>query len=371
MIHLNHMKPRIIVAVILAVAVVIGVVQRSRLAGLKLDASTLEALASKFSPGASARRAASLSEAMARRTTRESDPAAVAHMEAILAISERNFAIAETWRNPATRTPEVTMAMKESMKNEQAEMWPHFAALTHLQVLELIGRWQESPHVPEMDKAHILLVCVERCVETSAAEALQLILKLEDLPERDQYLTKAFARLAVENPGEAVRWFEEHSKKREPVTRTPEMLESMMLAQARHDPVRAVAGFRSSAEMSPDSIALLGAKLASELRNASEHQALLTALRHEDAKVGSAVLSKIRSQYIANLSSKMHGWPIEEAISLMDSEFSPSEKVAASQLISPGGLAEADRWATWFSRIDVPVNDKHPLGEFRRIVGAE
>jgi len=39
----------------------------------------------------------------------------------------------------------------------------------------------------------------------------------------------------------------------------------------------------------------------------------------------------------------------------------PTEKITASQLISPGGLAEADRWATWFSKIEMPVGDQHPL----------
>lgn len=42
-------------------------------------------------------------------------------MEAILAITEGKFTIAETWRNPATRTPEAALAMKESTKNERTE----------------------------------------------------------------------------------------------------------------------------------------------------------------------------------------------------------------------------------------------------------
>ena len=108
---------------------------------------------------------------MAHRTTRESDPAALSHMEAILGITERNSAIAETWRNPATRTPEATTAMKNSMKNEPAEMWPHFAKLNHRQVLELIGRLQSSPHIPAMDKPVIPQICVERSLESNAAEA--------------------------------------------------------------------------------------------------------------------------------------------------------------------------------------------------------
>jgi hypothetical protein len=87
-----------------------------------------------------------------------------------------------------------------------------------------------------MDKPVIPQICVERSLESNAAEALQLILKLEDLPERDRYLIQAFGRLSVENPGEAVRWFDEQFKTGEPVTQSPEMLESMMLAEARYDP---------------------------------------------------------------------------------------------------------------------------------------
>lgn len=364
MIYLNKMKLRIIISVILALGLAIGLVQWSRHAGLKVDGLTLEALVSKLSPRASSRRGESLSEAMAYRTTRESDPAALAHMEAIIAISERNTAIAATCRNAATRTPEATAALKDSMKNEPAEMWPHFAALSYRQVLELIGRLQSSPHVPAMDKPNIPQVCLERYVETNAAEALQLILKLGDMPERDRYLTQAFGRLSVENPGEAVRWYDEFSKQDEPVTRTPEMLESMMLAEARYDPARAVAGFRSRAARTPDSVALLGAKLASELRNTGEHQALLAALPHDGEKGSSPVLAKIRTQYVASLASKMRGWPIEEATALMDSEFALGEKITASGLISPGGLTEADRWATWFSQIKAPEDAKHPLVKF-------
>lgn len=60
----------------------------------------------------------------------------------------------------------------------------------------------------------------------------------------------------------------------------------------------------------------------------------------------------------------MHGWPIEEATGLKDSEFVTHEKITAAKLISPGGLAEADRWATWISKIKVAVDDKHPLVHF-------
>lgn len=356
----SEMKLRIII-VIVALGLGLGWVQRSRFAKLQAETRILENQVSKRVPGDSSRRNDSLSEAMAHRTTRESDPVAFAHMEAIIAISGRNFAIAETWRNAATRTPDATAALKDSMKNEPAEMWPHFVKLTHRQVLELIGRLLGSPQIPDMDKPTIPQVCVERFIETNAAEALQLILKLEDLPERGKYLTQAFGRLSAENPGEAVRWFDELSKQGEPMTGTPEMLESMMLAEARYDPARAVAGFLSSAAKTPDSIALLGAKLASELRNTGEHQALLAALRHEGGKGSSPALAKIRSQYVANLTREMRGWPVEEATGLMDSEFAPGEKIAASQLISLRGLAEADRWAIWFSKIDVPL-DGNPEG---------
>jgi hypothetical protein len=359
------MKTVLIILLIVLSCLGIGYFQHSRLADLKVDGSALATSASSESPHASSRSDESLSESMTHRTTREYDPVALAHMEAIISISERTCAIAETWRNPATRTPEVTAAfIKDSMKTGPAEMWPHFAALNHRQVLELIGRLQGSPHIPAMDKPNIPQVCVERYVETNSFEALQLILKLEDLPERDRYLIQAFGRLSAENPGEAVRWFDELSKQGEPVTGTLEMLESMMLAEARYDPTRAVAGFLSNAAKTPDSIALLGAKLASELRNTGEHQALLAALRRESGKGRSPALAKIRSQYIANLARKMHGWPVEEATGLMDSEFSPSDKIVASQLVSPGALAEADRWATWFSTIKAPVDAKHPLVNF-------
>lgn len=364
MIYLSKMKLRIAIAIIIALGLGLGWVQRAKFAKLQVEAAILGNQVSKLASRISPRGNVSLSEAMAHRTTRESDPAALGHMEAILGITERNSAIAETWRNPATRTPEATMAMKDSMKNEPAEMWPHFAKLNHRQVLELIGRLQSSPHTPDMDKPNIPQVCVERFVESNPGEALQLILKLEDLPERDRYLVQAFARLAAENPGEAVRWFDEQSKNGEPVTQSPEILESMMLAKARYDPARAVSGFLSSAEKTPDSIALLGAKLASELRNTNEHQALLAAFRHQDAKGSSQSLAKIRTQYIANLASKMRGWPIEEATAVMDSEFLASEKITDSQVISPAGLPETERWATWFSEIQVPVDAKHPLVNF-------
>lgn len=361
MIYLSKMKAGIVIAVILVVVLAIGIVQRSRLAALKEDTSALEASASGQVARASSHRSKSLSEG---GTTRESDPAASAHMQVILAITERNFAIAETWRNPATRTPEATTALKESMKNEAAEMWPHFAALNHRQVLELIDKLQSSPHVSSIDKPQVAVVCVERLIETNVGEALHLILKLTDLAERERYLTQAFTHFSMENPGEAVRWFDELSEQGELATRTPELLESVMLAEARHDPARAVSGFRSSAATAPDSIAQLGAKLASELRNAGEHQALLAAMRGEQAKESSPVLAKIRAQYVANLARKMHGWPVEEATALMDFEFETGEKIAASQLISASGLAEADRWATWFSKINQPANNKHPLVNF-------
>jgi hypothetical protein len=144
------------------------------------------------------------------------------------------------------------------------------------------------------------------------------------------------------------------------------MLESVMLAEARVDPSRAA--FRISSEVTkenPASVEMLGSKLASSLRGAAEHQAFLAAMRQVEAKSGrSPVLAKVRSQYVANLSSEMIGWPFEDASALISAEFSPGEIVTASLLISTQGLADVDRWADWFSKVEAPRDGKDPLSNF-------
>lgn len=354
------MKAFLVITVILAMGLGFGVVQRSRLARLKVESEWLETSIAKRVSGESLP-----SKTVAHKTTRVSNPTAFAHMEAIIAISERAYAIAEKWRNPATRTLEVTAALKESLKNESAQMWPHYAALNHQQVMELIQKMQNDSMVPSRDKLNIAAASVERLSETNPAEALKLIANLEGLVERDRYLTQAFSRWVVENPSEAVRWFDEQSKMGNPVTRTSGVLQSMMLAEARHDPARAVSRILSDGvATTAESRTLLGARLASELRSAGEHQALLAAMRREGDKGSAPVLREVRSEYVANLASTMHGWPIEMATELMDAEFTSSEKLTASHLISPGGLAEPDHWATWFSQIKLAVDAKHPLVNF-------
>ena len=47
---------------------------------------------------------------------------------------------------------------------------------------------------------------------------------------------------------------------------------------------------------------------------------------------------------------------------MIDSEFTPSEKLAAvNQISTIGDLAEPALWANWFSKTEVPAGKRHPM----------
>ena len=107
----------------------------------------------------------------------------------------------------------------------------------------------------------------------------------------------------------------------------------------------------------PEILSHLGGFVASSLKDPSEHQRFLTALsRRQRDNEPSPRLAKIRAEYLAGLSQSLAEFTFEDTSVLIDSEFTPAEKLAAvATLSNRGDLSEPAKWADWLLKIDSPT----------------
>lgn len=352
------MKPVLIISLIVLSCLGIGFYQYSRLAGLKAETMTLQQSSANPSGRAQAR---TRSSSAAATPTENVQPAkSLAEIEAMMTHSFELIAKSRTGErlNPAEQA--------EAMEAGKL-LFSTFASLDHQVVLDLIGKLKTNASLPPELRENIAAACLEILMQANPKEAIGLLQMSGESPECENQIIQVFNQWANATPREALRWFEEESKKGNPVVDTAGIRKSAMLAQARVDPARALSHEQlEKLFANPEESENLGATIAASLNDARENSAFLAALRHEQEKQpGSENLEKVRQEYIGELTGRINKWTFEEASTLIDSEFSPSEKLTAVERLSPiSDLAEPALWATWFSKIDAPVDTKHPLCNF-------
>jgi len=350
------MKLTIPLSLIVLAGLGLGFVQHSRLTELQREGAMLREQSSAKS---SDRQTSGLSSA-ARSSSPEAKPLST---ELPAGIEPMILHTLERLSKVRGRGPADPTEQAEAMADGKV-LLAAFAGLDHRAVYQLIHRMKLNESVSTEMRENLPEFFVEIMLEANRKEAFALLEMLPELANRENFLSQAFYQWASANPTEALRWFTEESKKGNPLAASPGLLNSAMLVLVRVDPARALTHDAIEKwSTNPDKEAHLGSSIAAILHDAREHAAFLAALRHEQEKSpGSTALAKIRADYMGELSGRMHEWTFAEASGLIDSEFTPSEKLVAVERISHvGDLAEPALWADWFARIEVPEGTRHPL----------
>ena len=345
------MKPVLIISLIVLSCLGIGFYQYSRLEDLKAETTRLQ----QSSLGEEKANFGS-SSATARLT---GNPQPLKSVEEIEAMMTHSFELIAKSRTGERLDPAEQAAAQKLLLST-------FAGLDHQSVFDLIGKLKTSASFPPELRENIAAACLEILIQANPKEALGLLGMFGNFSDNQHHINQAFNQWARANPKDALRWFEEESKKGNPIRDTSGIRKSVLLVQARVDPSRAMSHEQFEKLIENPDEPNLGASIAASLNDARENSAFLAALRHEQEKLpGSANLAKIRQEYIGELSGRIYKWTFEEASALIDSELSTNEKlIAVKQLSRTSDLAEPALWATWFSKINAPVDTKHPLYNF-------
>lgn len=103
----------------------------------------------------------------------------------------------------------------------------------------------------------------------------------------------------------------------------------------------------------PDALLHLGGFVDDRFESPADHSRFLSALQRAQEKNPSPLLTTIREDYTREMAGQFSGWPAADAISLIDSQFTPDERFAvAEQSASRIDLVDKEQWVDWFLKID-------------------
>lgn len=204
-----------------------------------------------------------------------------------------------------------------------------------------------------------------------------LVWRLGEEPgkEREQGAELDFREWVRKEPGAALKWFLAAEAAGEPVTRLKSVIWNALRAEARLDPVRAVARISRMADERPEmlqgEISRIGLPPESSPR---ERIALVNALNAlADQPGANPVLIKTRDRSLAGISSLIFSGVFRDGSAVVDACYSPRQKLDfARELVSSAEVSplELPKWASWIAALDgLPVDDSHPLAQMASVAG--
>jgi hypothetical protein len=219
---------------------------------------------------------------------------------------------------------------------------------------QLLQELRGDSRLAGMGEDQLLELFLEIFCSTAPAPTMGFLEGHRDLPRWADQNARAFNNFLISNPREAIRWYDAQVALGNPDVAGSSMRSSILIREARIDPDKMLARALSR-DFASDSGALfrIGGAVASNLSQASEHREFLAALRRAQEKDSeSPVLAKIRAEYVGGISSPLAGLPFEDASAIMDSEFTPVERLrfAASECHRTD-LDGLEKWADWFLKI--------------------
>jgi hypothetical protein len=339
------MKPILIILPIVAVTAFIGRTRQTDLDRLNRENARLE----KSTP---------VSQTRSQRNER---PPALSQAEAAEIQSLASQVVTHI-ANAANPTTDLA-ARQATYKTFQEKL----AKLDHQAIHRLI---EESINgMTDEQKAALYQVYAQTLATINPEQAVQLLVILPPYKEKDQALMFAFRQTASKNPSLAVRSFEQMEAAGDPAIRHIQILKYAFAAQARLDPEVAVARLLSSrgAELVPD-LKDLPQSIAGELRDPPEHHAFLVALRTEGLKFPNSVrLERLRGGYVSSLQERMAGWPLNDAMPLVEAEFTPKEKLSYVRTLGDNQPYKPELWADWVSKMEWEDKLNHPIRNYIRV----
>jgi hypothetical protein len=253
------------------------------------------------------------------------------------------------------------LAIMELSRRLQKEL----AGLNRDEVMGLIGTASAGQDAASRKKVTDLVLYA--FVEGNPKEALLLGLELGETSSRSDFFTLAFNRSVAADPAFAIRIFNQMEADGLAGPIDAHVRPAIYTARARLEPAALISHLLSP-EGSKEMLNLHGlpSVIGQQLRNPEEHRAFLAALRTEAANHhGSPVASQIRNEYLSHLNGKLTGWPVEEAVRLVDSEFTAAEKSELVYQLQMGS-DEPGRWVDWVAKLERPDHREHPIGGFIR-----
>jgi hypothetical protein len=182
----------------------------------------------------------------------------------------------------------------------------------------------------------------------------EYLISHRELPDWQNCFEDATRQCMQADEERTLAMIEQEKSRGNPEVATTGIRQSVLLALAASDPDKMLT-LAVSPELAadPDALAHLGGFVDDQLKKPDDHQRFFDALRRAQEKNPSPVLETIRKDYVRELSNRLDAWPPDEAIPLIDSEFTSAERFQfAEQCASRGDLTEPDKWIDWFLKID-------------------
>ena len=332
------MKPAFIITAIFAAAATIGTWQNSRLSHLKQQSVSLETRAT---------------QPVSVRSPRSPEPT-------VKPISQ-----AEQDAFCEQVITELLAHMEHSNRDvpDQAERRRNWlltsAKFSAADIERCLQKLRADPRLAgSLNETETIQLCLQVFAETGPFAAMKFLEGHREMPEWAAHYAVCFNGFLVANPRDAIRWFDEQTALGNPDIANSSVRQSILIRESRIDPDKMLARAISPAFTSdPETLTSLGGFVASTLKEPSEHQQFLAALRRMQ-KGGdlSPEIGKIRAEYIGGLSQKFYDFRFEESSAMVDSEFTLDEKLAfVTALSNFGELEEPVKWADWLLEIDFPT----------------
>lgn len=325
---MNH---RFFIAAFVAITLIIGIFQHSRLTGLTGETASLER---------------QLPTAGSTRMGRESFPIE----PSIPASQDEIDFLREQLISGLTRASDFRLTPENRRK-----MLLSAAKFSAQEMEALLGSLHSDSRLTDVSPEKSIEAMLEIFSGTAPAAALEFLRAHRGIAHWNGYFSQAFHSLLMANPSQGIRWFEEQEFLANPDVQNPEVRRSFLMTFARIDPDKMLAHALSPKFASdPDTLSRLGIFVASQLTQPSERQQFFAALRRTRQSIGpSPQLDKIRSEFVSGISQELAASSFDDAQTLVDSEFSSDEKLAfAGQVLNSPDFIDPGKWADWALKID-------------------
>ena len=245
-----------------------------------------------------------------------------------------------------------------------------FDGLDHRAVAAWIAAIEADATIPAALREKVASACVGALAGGNPEEAMRLAVLLPEGKVDAGLLITTFTNWAARRPGEALRWYDEVESSDWAVAKKGTLLLRVLSEQARIDPAGALERMLSHEKTGLEAQARhLGSQVGAQFNTFDEHRSFLIALdRATKNAPDSNLLTGTRDEFIQQLTSSLPEWPIDDAITLVDTGFRPDEKLTAMrQAASCLSREDPDRWADWVADAAAPVDPQHPVASL--IVG--
>lgn len=276
-------------------------------------------------------------------------------VEAFIAFQDRSRG---TDPEKAERAKRLVLAVKDLSARDMAKV---------------INTLFSDSRMASLEREEIIQACSEIMGGTAPFAWREYLRFNRDLPDWQNLFEDATRQCMVADSKRTLAMIEQETAGGKPEVATTNMRQSVLLALAASDPDKMLARAVSpELAADPDALAHLGGFVDDQFKKPADHQRFLAALRRAQEKNPSPVLDTIRQDYVREMGQQLSDWPAYDAITLIDSEFTPSERFQiAEKRAHLGDLTEADKWIDWYLKIDPAewtawskqqnIQNKHPL----------